>query len=118
MTLGLNGVAAISALNTGTTSNFGFGTPLILNQFARANLLLGPQQFENVPSTGEETNIAEAQAANMVSFFYSRFGSGALVETLQRIGDGQSVDEALQATTQMSQAEFFLAWSNTIAPRR
>lgn len=118
MTLGLNGLAATSAVNTGTTTGGGFGTPLFLNQFARANLLLGPEQFESVPSTGEQTSIAEAQASNMMAVFYARFGAGALVETLQRIGDGQNVDDALQAATGQSEEQFFLAWGQTIAPRR
>lgn len=117
MTLGLNGLAAISALNTGTTTNSGFGTPLFLNQFARAGLLLGPAQFEAVPSTGEQTSLAEAQASNMMAFFYGRFGAGSLVEALQRIGDGQSVDDALQASIGMSEEDFFRAWGQTIAPR-
>ncbi len=118
MTLGLNGLAAVSALNTGTTSGAGFGTPLFLNQFARAGLLLGPDQFEAVPSTGEQTSLAEAQASNMMAFFYARFGAGAVVETLQRLGEGQNVDDTLQATIGMSEQQFFQAWGNTIAPTR
>ncbi len=118
MALGLNGLAAVSAQNVGTTTGRGFGSPLFLNQFARAGLLLGPDQFESVPSTGEQSSIAEAQAANMIAFFYARFGAGALVETLQRIGDGQSIDDALQAATGANEQEFFQAWGRTIAPTR
>lgn len=116
MTLGLNGLAAISAQNVDSGTNAGFGTPLFLNQFARANLLLGPAQFENVPSTGEQVSLAEAQASNMMAFFYGRFGAGALVEVLQRIGDGQNVDAAMQAAAGLSEEQFFRAWSETIAP--
>ena len=52
----------------------------------------------------------EAQAQRMVRFFYAQFGSGAVVETLQRLGSGQSVDEALFATTGLSESQFFAAW--------
>jgi hypothetical protein len=52
----------------------------------------------------------EAQAQRMVRFFYARFGTGALVETLQRLGSGQSVDEALLATTGLDEEHFFAAW--------
>ena len=116
MTLGLNGLAAISAQTADSGTNAGFGTPLFLNQFARANLLLGPAQFENVPSTGEQVSLAEAQASNMMAFFYVRFGAGALVEVLQRIGDGQNVDAAMQAAAGLSEEQFFRTWSETIAP--
>jgi hypothetical protein len=118
ITLGLNGLASVSVNTDGTIGNNGgnFSSPLYLNRFAAAGLVLGPAQFQALPPTGGTISVAEAQAANMVAFFYSRFGTGVLAETLQRIGDGQSADEALQATIGLSQQQFFVAWRNGIAP--
>lgn len=50
------------------------------------------------------------QAASLVAFFYARYGAGAVVETLQRLGAGQSIDTALQATTGGGELELFRRW--------
>ena len=68
------------------------------------------QGLQNDAYPVERVNLLEAQAQRMVRFFYAQFGSGAVVETLQRLGSGQSVDEALFATTGLSEAQFFAAW--------
>ena len=55
------------------------------------------------------TPLVNLDSTNQVSFFYQRFGAGAFVETLQRLGSGQSIDAALQATTGLTQRQFFAA---------
>jgi hypothetical protein len=47
----------------------------------------------------------EIQAMQMMQTFYTRFGKGAVVETLQRLGAGESVDAALLATTGFTQQQ-------------
>ncbi|HEX8550524.1 MAG TPA: hypothetical protein VF681_03100 [Abditibacteriaceae bacterium] len=86
----------------------------ILRRLAATNALLTPAQFEDVAQTqqGAQTGIADAQALRLMQFFYERFGAGAVVETFQRLGSGQTIDEALQETTELSEAEFFSAWAN------
>jgi hypothetical protein len=75
-------------------------------------LLLGPQQFRNVPTDGSATTtVASEQALSMMLYFYNRFGVGAVVETLQRLGSRQSVDEALLATTGLTEEQFFAQWA-------
>ena len=62
------------------------------------------------------TSLVELASTRQVSFFYKRFGAGAFVETLQRLGSGQSIDSALLATTGLNQQQFFAAanasWAN------
>ncbi len=55
------------------------------------------------------TPLEELDSTRRVQFFYDRFGAGAFVETLQRLGSGQSADQALQATTGLTQQQFFAA---------
>ena len=54
--------------------------------------------------------LAKMPTTHQVQFFYEQFGRGAVVETLQRLGAGQSIDEALRATTGLNQREFFDRW--------
>jgi len=76
--------------------------------------LLGPREFEawwRSPAKALNLLIPAARAQSMrMMTFYERFGAGAVVETLQRLGAGQSIDQALQTTTELTQAEFFAAW--------
>jgi hypothetical protein len=82
-----------------------------LSAVAAVGGLLTPAQFSGV-LMGETTVIAETQAMRLMMFFYARFGSGRVVETLQRLGSGKSVDEALTATTGLTEQQFFVAWRN------
>ncbi len=50
-------------------------------------------------------SLEDEDSTKMMRFFYARFGAGAVVETLQRLGAGQSADEALTATTGLTQQE-------------
>ena len=80
---------------------------------ADVGALLGPADFEQRAENGEtQTGLADAQALRLMQFFYERFGAGAVGETLQRLGAGQSADAAIRATTRLSEREFFQAWSN------
>ncbi len=51
--------------------------------------------------------LDQLDSTNQVRFFYDKFGAGAFVETLQRLGSGQNIDAALQATTGLNQQQFF-----------
>ena len=81
---------------------------------ARQGNLMAPRDYaalSRTVNTGSPTDtIATAQAMRIMKFFYDRFGTGAVVETLQRLGAGQSIDVALTATTGLNQNEFFAAW--------
>lgn len=82
-----------------------------LYQVAQAGGLMTPAQFQAQRAAGNANpGLAEAQAVAMVTYFYRVYGAGAVVETLQRTGAGQSVDDALVATTELTQLEFFGAW--------
>jgi hypothetical protein len=85
---------------------------LRLDRLRRSNQLLSPQQFRAVPTDGSASaSVANDQALSMMLYFYNRFGSGRVVETLQRLGSRQSVDEALFATTGLSEEQFFTQWA-------
>lgn len=73
--------------------------------------VLNPAQFKGITLDPQRCPLAEPQAILMMEFFYARFGTGCVVETLQRLGSGQTVDEALNATTELTEAQFFQAWS-------
>jgi hypothetical protein len=66
---------------------------------------------------GRETQMAviEAVSQRMMRYFYLQFGPGAVVETLRRLGSGEGVDDALRATTGLSEAEFVSAWQEADA---
>lgn len=87
-----------------------------LRQYAGAGRLLTADQFRGVSmatgGNGPISGLAEAQGMAMMAYFYDRFGAGFVVETLQRLGAGQSVDDALNATTGMDEQGFFRAWYN------
>ncbi len=55
------------------------------------------------------TPLVSLDSTNQVNYFYQRFGAGAFVETLQRLGSGQNIDDALQATTGLTEQQFFAA---------
>jgi hypothetical protein len=78
--------------------------------------LLSPEQFARALGTSNTAlrtlSQAEAQGYSLMSFFYRRFGAGRVAETLQRLGAGHSVDEALLATTGLTELQFFNAWHN------
>ena len=84
--------------------------PEALTQRAVTNTLLGPDQFRNVNIGTDREGAVEAQARRLMLFFYEAFGPGAVVETLQRIGAGQDVNGALEATTELDENGFFQAW--------
>lgn len=102
----------MSLSNIAVTSTLGNNEPpsAALSQTMQTGNLLAPDQFENVNLGADKTGLAEEQARRLMLFFYVRFGPGAVVETLQRIGAGEDADDALAATTELSQNEFFLAW--------
>jgi hypothetical protein len=90
-----------------------------LQGYARRNQLLSPQQFRGVPTDGSATSLlANEQALSMMLYFYNRFGSGRVVETLQRLGSRQTVDEALLATTGLTEEQFFAQWAANSFDRR
>jgi hypothetical protein len=108
MQLGLAGMSSrYVMLESGEST-----TPLEdLSTVAAVGGLLTPAQFPGA-LLGQTTVIAETQAMRLMMFFYARFGAGHVVETLQRLGSGQSVDEALTATTGLTEQQFFVAWRN------
>lgn len=80
----------------------------------QANQLLSPNQFNAGALNKQTSDLADVESKSLMSYFYQQFGPGAVMETAQRLGSGQDIDQALQATTQMSEAEFFTAWYNAI----
>jgi hypothetical protein len=108
MQLGLMSLANIVVVNDDPTE----ATSQALRNVAGAGGLLAPRQFENVNLGADQSGLAETQARSLMRYFYASFGSGAVVETLQRLGSGENIDEALQATTGMNEAQFFLTWRN------
>jgi hypothetical protein len=110
MSLGLAGLLSRDVAGNPILSVAANGVAVNLNQLAAAGVLLAPRQFDALPVEGEGTSVAEAQASALVGVLLSRFGAGALAETLQRIGAGESVDEAMEATTGLTEAQFFQNW--------
>lgn len=91
----------------------------ILEQFAQVGGLLAPNQFTVGEPDPVRYQLAQLQASKIVAYFYSEFGAGAVVETLQRLGTGQSVDEALGATTEGTELELFQGWRDAqFGPRQ
>ena len=78
--------------------------------FLRLGGIKGCEQFARSGVPVNTLTGAEAQGLRMMLFFYNRFGAGRVAETLQRLGSGQSVNAALQATTGLTEAQFFIAW--------
>jgi hypothetical protein len=90
-----------------------------LPSYAASGWLLGAAQFRGVPTDGSAGTIVDEQALGMMLYFYRRFGTGPVVETLQRLGSGQGWDEALVATTGLNEEQFFTQWyQETVARRR
>jgi hypothetical protein len=83
-----------------------------LTQFAQAGGLLTPEQFATPETDLMRYQIAQLQASAMLTYFYNEFGPGAVVETLQRLGAGQQIDEALTETTELNQLGLFQSWRN------
>ncbi len=81
-----------------------------LRRFASLNGLLSPRQFN--AQIGDSSLLAQAQATQLMRYFYAQFGTGRVDETLQRIGAGQNVDDALLATTGLNEEQLFRAWSD------
>ncbi|MDF2441605.1 MAG: hypothetical protein JWN98_2589 [Abditibacteriota bacterium] len=92
-------------------------TTELLRRLAIAGALRAARQFDNV--TGAEAQgYAELQAQRLMTFFYARFGAGSVVETLLRLGSGETIDEALLATTGLDEEQFFVAWRRAeLGPR-
>ena len=115
-----DGLGALSAYETLRAANLQTNDiELASDDAARAFLikqgnLLAPRDFAGLsrkPNTASPLDtIATAQSMRMMRFFYNRFGAGAVVETLQRLGAGQNIDAALNATTGLNQNAFFAAW--------
>ena len=77
----------------------------------RTGGLFSAEQFARAGTRVNTLSQAEAQGYGIMQFFYNRFGAGRVAETLQRLGAGQSIDEALMATTGLTEAQFFAAWN-------
>lgn len=107
MQLGLMSIANIAVSDLSVDNQ---ALPEALTQRAVTNTLLSPEQFRGVNIGTDREGAVEAQARRLMIFFYEAFGPGAVVETLQRIGSGQDVNEALMATTELDENAFFQAW--------
>ena len=104
MALGLDVLSDITV--NGDTQSAAFNEQL--QQVAAAGGLLAPDQFNG--QIGDSTRLAQGQALALMRYFYAQFGPGRVAETVQRLGAGQSIDDALRATTGLSEIEFFRAW--------
>lgn len=107
MQLGLSGM-----VNAGTTSDLVAASRMAqaTTMSLQARGLFTPEQFARASIPVNTLTSAEAQGLRLMLFFYNRFGAGRVAETLQRLGSGQSVDAALQATTGLTEAQFFAEW--------
>jgi hypothetical protein len=107
-------VGLVTLANLTVTTDVGLnGVDMeMLRRNAQAGGLLTPEQFRAVLARPTPGGTAEAEAARLLAFFYARFGPGGVVETLQRLGAGETTDEALTAVTGMNEEQFFLAWRN------
>ena len=81
-----------------------------LRRYAATGNLMAPRQFDS--QLGPSSLLALAQSTSLMNYFYARFGVGNVVETMQRIGAGQTVDDALTATTGLTELGFFREWRN------
>ncbi len=79
-----------------------------LRRYATTGNLLAPRQFD--AQLGDSSLLALAQSTAIMRFFYARFGAGRVAETIQRIGAGQNVDDALTATTGLDELGLFREW--------
>jgi hypothetical protein len=80
----------------------------------QANQLLSPDQFNAGAVNNTTSDLADMESKSLMSYFYQQFGAGAVMETAQRLGSGEDIDQALQATTQMNEADFFTAWYKAV----
>ncbi len=86
-------------------------SPQTLEANAQTGGLLTPPQFANLAGAlPAQIFLAQSQSSALMSFFYRAYGAGAVTETVQRLGAGQSIDEALLATTQGDETAFFRFW--------
>ena len=112
--VGLTGIKVTGALTGGGNEDNALA---LLRPYAVNGQLLNAQQFQGISmrtgGNGYVSGLAEAQGAAMMDYFYARFGAGNVVETLQRLGAGQDVDDALNATTGMTEQQFFQSWYQT-----
>ena len=104
MQLGLTNLADLTV--NGDTTGAQYAEEL--RRFAGLGNLLAPRQFD--AQLSDSSLLAQAQATQLMRYFYAQFGAGRVAETIQRIGAGQSVDDALFATTGLNEIEFFRAW--------
>ena len=81
-----------------------------LRRYANLNALLTPPQFN--AQIGNSSLLAQAQAIQLMRYFYAQFGAGRVAETLQRLGAGQNTNDALMATTGLNEEQFFRAWGD------
>lgn len=72
--------------------------------------LFSPEQFARAVPPINTLTYYEAQGYRVMQFFYNRYGAGRVAETLQRLGAGDSVDEALMGAIGLNEAQFFAAW--------
>ena len=113
--LGLEGLIARIIDGETLTNDYGNLVPV-----AQAGALLSPDQFNALETDPARYQVAQLQASAIITYFVDEFGPGALVETIQRLGAGQTPDVALGATTEGTQLELFQAWRDAQfgAPRR
>ncbi|RYG69136.1 hypothetical protein EON80_10365 [bacterium] len=105
--LGVEGLIARIIDGETLTNNYGNLVPV-----AQAGALLSPDQFNALETDPVRYQVAQLQASAILTYFYDEFGPGALVETIQRMGAGQTPDVALGATTEGTQSELFQSWRN------
>jgi hypothetical protein len=86
-----------------------------LQQAGAANKLLAADRFNAGMLSDTTANFADAEALSLMTYFYTDFGAGSVMETIQRIASGQSANEALTATTGMDENEFFKSWYDALS---
>jgi len=89
-----------------------------LLQAGAANKLLSADRFNAGMLSDTTANLADAEALSLMTYFYTDFGAGSVMETIQRIASGQSANEALTATTGMDENAFFKAWYDALSGSR
>lgn len=108
MALGLSNLANLAVNGDVLSVQADLQADQELRIYASTGNLLAPRQFD--AQLGDASVLALAQSTAIMRFFYARFGAGNVAETIQRIGAGQSADDALTATTGLNEIGLFREW--------
>ncbi len=93
----------------------------LLDRAAREHRLIPLRRFH--PSIAalpdqEDAELAYAQLLSLVRYLDGRIGEGGVAKLLRLLGEGESVDEALEALTKFNLRRLYLWWEQEVSGRR